>query len=397
MGRLSFAAYMFISVVGCGDNRSGPPRPVPSPTPADPVSTKVCPGTLSFGPAETIDLGVTVDYRQRELRVMDLDGDGRRDLVFYGGVTLEDRGLIATRRALAGGGFEATTTTYDAIGPSFWFDEELNFMSYTLVGDVDNDGRPDLMILGDTIQGVRSPGDGTLILPPVSATVRGEDASMATGDFDGDGIRDVLTRGQSAGPSPSAGVALFHGRGDGTFYAPVEITSAEKVYGIAALDVDNDGNMDVIVDDDRGGELLRGHGDGTFDPPESLGFAPGYLVAHDVDGDGLVDLVSGFEVGLNAGDGSFVAGPSSGAAFGIPVFGDLDGDGHLDIVINSDDTGSGVAVQFGRGDGTFDRPATFGGIYGTPSLVDVDGDGILDIVGPGTENTVVSVLRGHCN
>jgi hypothetical protein len=81
------------------------------------------------------------------------------------------------------------------------------------------------------------------------------------------------------------------------------------------------------------------------------------------------------------------------------VFGDLDGDGNLDIVINLGSTVEStlVLVQLGRGDGTFGPASSFDGIYGTPSLVDLDGDGLLDIVGPGLDNTLVSVLRGHCD
>ena len=186
---------------------------------------------------------------------------------------------------------------------------------------------------------------------------------MATGDFDGDGIRDVLTRGQSLG-QPGVPVTLSRGVGDGTFAAPVVVmASGYKVYGIAAIDVDNDGNQDAIVVDDDGVELLRGHGDGTFDPPRSLASSVGYFVAHDVDGDGLLDLVSGSSVYLNAGDGAF-HGPSSASLAGVPVFGDLDGDGHLDIVINPG-LGAGsspVLVQLGRGDGTFGPASSFDGI-----------------------------------
>ena len=107
-----------------------------------------CRGTLTFGPTETIDLGVTVNDDQRELHVMDLDGDGHGDLVFYG-ATRDEHGIVATRRGLPGGGFETTTTSYDAIEPSLRFDDATNFLSNTLLGDVDNDGRRDLLILGN--------------------------------------------------------------------------------------------------------------------------------------------------------------------------------------------------------------------------------------------------------
>src|SRR4029079_1507051 len=59
-----------------------------------------------------------------------------------------------------------------------------------------------------------------------------------------------------------------------------------------ALDLDRDGNMDIVYSD--GLRVLHGHGDGTFDPPVAIptpGYQPAGAASADFNGDGWPDLV----------------------------------------------------------------------------------------------------------
>jgi hypothetical protein len=130
---------------------------------------------------------------------------------------------------------------------------------------------------------------------------------VALGDFDGDGVMDIVS-GDTFGD-----VHLFAGLGDGTFAdRGVVINQAfHDAYALAAGDFDGDGHMDFVLSRTRGsadtagdGEihLYPGNGDGTFQSSgfPQLGIVVGdggtdvmSLAAADVDDDGDLDLVSG--------------------------------------------------------------------------------------------------------
>ncbi|OON66221.1 hypothetical protein B0919_22290 [Hymenobacter sp. CRA2] len=216
--------------------------------------------------------------------------------------------------------------------------------------------------------------------------------------------------------------AAAGGSGRGFFLSPGSAATAELPVGagartIAAADVDNDGDLDLITGDaaadGRSGGALTirlNDGRGVF----SLGgvYTVGdeftsllNLVVGDVDADGDIDVAAysygpqarGMRICLNDGAGHFTAtsagAPSVGRfTFGLTM-GDVDGDGDLDLASTTTDQGA-IYVRFNNGDGTYAATGADVPVSNEPrsvALADVDSDGDLDIVASCARFGIVSV------
>jgi hypothetical protein len=171
---------------------------------------------------------------------------------------------------------------------------------------------------------------------------------------------------------------------------------------VVAGDFDRDGKPDLLVGDNQHGpRLLRGLGNGAFQPPEP-GPTDLYLFsdisAADLDGDGLLDLVStsrGGFVNVHRGLPNGLFAPvtwiqvstrtyySWDSESHAPLLTDLDGDGDVDLALLVDDGYLGVLLN--TGNGTFGPPSYLWLGYsqlGDAALVDGDfnEDGRLDLM-----------------
>jgi hypothetical protein len=157
--------------------------------------------------------------------VADFDRDGKLDLVIADQGPLQGNSTAAVMLGQGDGSFTA---------PAMF--EVGNFPESIAVGDLDGDGRPDIVVsnqLDQTTSILIASGDGTFA-PQRRYPVTG--SSLAIADVDGDGKPDVLVAAGS--------VAVLHAVGDGTFDATWSIPC--KCGRIAIADVDRDGKPDLV-------------------------------------------------------------------------------------------------------------------------------------------------------
>jgi len=169
---------------------------------------------------------------------------------------------------------------------------------------------------------------------------------MATGDFNGDGIPDLVTVN-----NPNNSISIFLGNGGGGFTAtaasPIAVGSS-PIYA-AVGDFDGDGVQDIAIANtsDITITVLRGLGTGAFTPfagspfdSEAGSNGPLSVSVGDFNGDGIQDLVVGnsdatLSVFLGNGSGGFTlhSSPTVGNQPGSIAVGDFNGDGIEDLAV----------------------------------------------------------------
>jgi hypothetical protein len=259
------------------------------------------------------------------------------------------------------------------------------------VGDVNHDGNLDVVVISYnsidytdsevTVQTFLGSGDGAFANPSAALTTIAnvpalteiESNGLALADVNHDGSLDLVTVLENL-TSQTTGqivvrVALGNDRGAFAGFpssVPVIVVDASASYrlfltsgGVYAVDLNNDGKLDLALSGEFEVLTALGNGDGTFQ--------------------NAVEAMGG-----NGVDGSFQL-----------AFADVNGDGYVDLINN----GYFDSVYPGRGDGTF-GPAlgnyiSSGGGTESMALVDLNGDGVPDLVAVEGTYRRVSVLDGR--
>lgn len=266
-------------------------------------------------------------------------------------------------------------------------------------GDVDGDGAIDLLCANDhaPMQLFRNTGRGSFI--DVSATWLPTIASFQATtmvtlvDIDRDGDLDILATNDD-------NVANYVFRNDGTGHftddpaalPPNAFFSVGSVVG----DFDGDGSPDWLTLDFGQMHLYLNNGAGKFRDATATHLPSGGVTvwgyrgnALDLDGDGDLDVVLDDRVLLNQGQGHFAIAPTSyfpaGPMLGRHAVGDVDGDGRTDVLLRA--IGKRVLLR-NLGGGAFADVTAASGLLPLAAvdevlLIDVDLDGDLDLVAPG--------------
>jgi len=251
--------------------------------------------------------------------------------------------------------------------------------------DLDNDGRPDLIALcpeSGELSVLLASEDGGFA-PGLHYGTQGAE-SVAIGDIDNDGRLDLVTENN-----------FLLGNGDGTFGTPILHEHGVGLSGVAIGDFDSDRQRDLVVVDSATSTLrvLPGRGDGTFHAGSSYAIPngaavtaigelntdrePDIIVAVGGSSDSLL-LVS---VLLGWGSARFAPRidytvPGSGEGARVIELADINEDGRLDVAL----AGTGVSVLFGDGEGGFSCIQGLDPGARALAIGDLDNDGHPDVV-----------------
>lgn len=273
-------------------------------------------------------------------------------------------------------------------------------------GDFNGDGIPDLVTahhFGDAVAIALGRASGGF--EDAEYFAAGADPrDVVVGDFDGDTFLDVAVANRN---SPSM-VSLLLGNGDGTFAAPASFPVGSGPSGLAAADFNGDGLLDLATANNHADSvsLLFGDGDGGFTAgaPLAAGDYPAEIRAGDLNGDNVVDLVTcqrnagTVRVFLGLGDGTFTIAQTFSLGLSYPdgmALVDADGDGMLDVATASEYRNE-VRLLLGNGDGTLRSGPTLPA--GTDpirvAIADADADGLADVLASNEGSYEVSFFRG---
>ncbi len=285
-----------------------------------------------------------VGYDPAALVAGDFNGDGKLDLV----VTHQDcpsgskcAGKISVLVGNGDGTFQAYVDYPTDVSPSA-----------IVAADFNGDGKLDVAAV--TAAGfdiLLGNGDGSF-QTPISSNPGLNMTGVSVGDFNSDGKLDLaVTNYCSPTNCGSPAIDLLLGNGDGTFQSPSAVSVPDAPLAIAAGDFNKDGILDIVVigcpdsncAEEGSVNILLGEGGGKF----SLGsysavvnHQPSNAVVGDFNGDGNLDFALGgngkFSVFFGNGDGTFrnLDFGGGGGVFNLAT-GDFNGDGRLDFATSA--------------------------------------------------------------
>ena len=256
---------------------------------------------------------------------IDYDQDGLMDLYLVNGAATK---IYTPKQPLSSALYRNKGDgTFTDVTKSAGVGAEGLFGMGVAVGDYDNDGFPDLFVLGYS-RCILYRNNGQGAFTDVTALARVENRGMwassaAWFDYDNDGRLDLVIANyvdwtpernfycgdQGPGmrsychPNVFHGqpAALYHNNGDGTFTDASQSSGvgpkAANGLGVVTFDYNNDGWQDIFISNDaQPNHLFHNKGDGTFREV-------GYLAGAAVSGDGQMEAGMGVDAADTTGSG----------------------------------------------------------------------------------------------
>ncbi|HND87793.1 MAG TPA: VCBS repeat-containing protein, partial [Saprospiraceae bacterium] len=280
--------------------------------------------------------------------------------------------------------------------------------SHTYRADLDSDGLKDLARpFGDSISWRKNLGGGqfsqAILLPGLVTSCKG----IGGGDLDQDGDIDLFACNGTDALAANARFYWFENDGKGKFKDHLLETGIQLCSGAFSLDVDEDGNLDMVLTFFNGHDIrwYRNLGGGNFDSYRPLlGSLPSpaninQSMVADLDADGRLDYLYSTQTTTltkvawfrNLGNSTFGADETlvqmgHQGVYATPYFAVFDAtlDGLPDLIVSDNywnrfhllpSAGGG---KFGASKVVYDE-AGYGSFFGVVGH-DVDGDGRLDLV-----------------
>ena len=237
------------------------------------------------------------------------------------------------------------------------------------VGDFNNDGKLDILVTGyngKLVSRFLGVGDGTFGAKADIITPSTRPTGIASGFLNADSNLDFVTT------QDSSRLGVYLGAGNGTFASEVYYATNAGSSGPRIVDINNDGKMDVVVNNGTYISVFTGVGDGTLNAKVDYTHAGANFTmarAFDTNNDGWIDLIgcdyNGYIwVFLNNGDGTFAAatGYSNGNAVSA-AFGDFNYDGRMDIAVGDNTSHPSIMYGTPTGFAAYFRIGTVNGGY----------------------------------
>jgi hypothetical protein len=296
-----------------------------------------------------------------------------------------------------------------------------------VIGDVNNDKKPDLVVAGAKNRGITvllGRGAGQFAPTANPTTLPHPPHEIALGDVNLDGNVDL-----AVGTHDSYSILLLFGDGNGGFNPAPNSTIVMRdgnhphTHGVVLADMNRDNKIDLITvnstDSDVSVALGDGRGGFTRVPhsPFSVGPSPYPFAVGDVNGDGQLDIVAtatatgpfraqqlpmsrALTLLLADGKGGFSPRllPLRTGEPWFAAISDINGDRKPDIVATHHDMNK-LTVLLGNGSGGFveasGSPFDFGGNVFHAGVADVNRDGKIDVIAAAGDSVRVMLGDGQ--
>ncbi|MFI5452295.1 FG-GAP-like repeat-containing protein [Pedobacter sp. UC225_61] len=402
-------------------------------------------GTVNFGSNNEISIGFNI----KKVQAQDLDDDGKPELVISFDDGAGNTGLMIYKNMTASPG--------DV--PSFSFYTDMVAGVNFAIGDINQDGKPDLLLPNQSGKVSRISvllNNGNLTFrPPFHITTSGGVATdVFLSDVDGNGLIDLVTENKTNNYAlVLQNMGAINGHLD---FKPFNVGTNLAQIALKVADIDGDGKPDLVVADNNFKQLsIYLNTTPTIYPPTIISMNPSsgkvgddiVITGENFSTDKLQNAVyfgatqavvkaatstsltvtvpAGANNELltvtNVGNGltayslkpfglTFANG--AGASFGIPkkynnvglnpssiALGDVNGDGFPDLVTTDLSTNElSLSINDGAGDFSIRLPILFSAAFTDATYVklgDLDGDGKLDIAVSDTQYNLIYVFHNN--